>query len=206
MIWLRAFILLAFVCAVQSFSVIRMGGAAGVATTRKGKQATIESTKALLEESSFLFGISVEGMTVKQTETLRRSMPADTTFKIVKNRLLKKAAEGTPFEAINPAATQMTGWVFVKEDIKDSVNAYLKFTKDVLNKKEFSFNGGVLDGDLLDAKGVEGLKNMLSKTELYAKIGVGIRAIPTKIGKGIKLVPHKIGKGINLALVHEKEE
>jgi len=184
---------------------IRMGGAAGLKTTRAGKQQTVEELKILLEKCTMIFGVNVAGFTPNQLRTLRQSLPEGTKFMVTKNRLLKKAAEGSQWTALDSALKNENGYFFIADDLQGSVKAWQNFLK-AINKKDAIIAGGALEGGFLDASAVEAVAKMPSKIELITRIGVGIRAVPTKIGKGIRLVPTKIGKGVKLAFDTESEK
>jgi len=72
-----------------------MGGASGKASSLEGKKASVESVKTRLESSLLIFAISGDGLTVKQMENLRNSLPEGSSAGIVKNRLMARALEGT---------------------------------------------------------------------------------------------------------------
>jgi len=186
-------------------SKIYMGGASGFKTTREGKAAVVEEVKDLLDKSTMIFGVNVSGMTPKDLMLLRRSLPEGSKFMTVKNRLLKKAAEGSEWAAIEDAAVNQNGYFFIEDDLQGTVKAWQNYVKEKAIKEE-KVAGGVLEGGFLDAKGVGAVAKMPSKIELITRIGVGIRAVPTKIGKGIRLVPTKIGKGVKLAFDVEDVE
>lgn len=58
--------------------------------------------------------------------------------------------------------------------------------------KDMSVRTAVMDGQVLDYQRVERLKDMPTKKELYAKIAIGVKAVPTKIALGVKAVPTKV--------------
>jgi len=77
--------------------------------------------------------------------------------------------------------------------------AYLALKKDAEKEgKNVDVKVGVLDGQVLDMAGVEALKNLPTKEELYTKIAVGVKAVPTKVALGIKAVPTKLARSISL--------
>ncbi|CAM9348420.1 unnamed protein product [Heterosigma akashiwo] len=187
-----------------SFTVrsgIHMGGAAGFKSTKAGKEAVVGELKTLLDSSTVIFGVNTARRTPKQLMLLRRSLPEGTKFMVCKNRLLRKAAEGTEWAAINDVCVEQNGYFFIEDDIQGSVKAWQNFVKDNALKEDEDIRvvGGVLEGSLLDANAVDALAKMPSKIELITRVGVAARLAATKIGKGVRLVPTKIGKGVKLA-------
>lgn len=66
------------------------------ALSRKGKEVAIEKLTKAFEESALVFGLRFKGITVKQMEELRRSLPEEgSSMYVVKNNLLKIAAGET---------------------------------------------------------------------------------------------------------------
>jgi large subunit ribosomal protein L10 len=174
------------------------GGAAGYATSREGKTAKIERAKELLESSQMIFTIPVSGITVAQSQMLRRSMPETTTVSVIKNTLMDRAAEGTPYAAASSLLKGPNMWFFIEDDIKGSVSAYNSFIK-FYRKEDSGIIGGVVDGDVYDGNGIIAIGKLPSKDELYAKIAGSINAIPTKVARIIKEPTSKLARAIKLA-------
>lgn len=53
---------------------------------------------------------------VKQFQDLRAKLPESTTLLVMKNSLLEKAIDGTPFEALKPSMTGMNAFLFVHSE------------------------------------------------------------------------------------------
>jgi large subunit ribosomal protein L10 len=68
-------------------------------------------------------------------------------------------------------------------------------------KKPEAIGGGVLEGKLYDAKGVNAIGDLPSKQELYAKIAAAINAVPKGLAVTVKQVPEKTARAIKLAFV-----
>ena len=90
-------------------------------------------------------------------------------------------------------------WFFVEDDISGSLKAVKAFCKDNSKTETHLPEGGVIDGDVLDQKGVKAIENLPSKIELIAKIAGGIKAVPTKVGRVIKAPNSKLARAIKLA-------
>jgi len=185
-----------------------MGGAKGVSSTRAGKLATIASVKEDLAKSTMIFAIPSSQLRVNSVPDMRKKLPAGTKARVVKNKLMRLAVEGAPqWEAVVGDMTKGENmWFFVEDDLSESITVAKDFIKGVNKKDTHAPKFGVLEGKALDAAGVEAISNLPSKTELYRRIAVGVKAVPTKIARGINLVPTKIARGVKLALVDEDKE
>lgn len=68
-------------------------------------------------------------------------------------------------------------------------------------KPEVSIGGGVLEGKMYDAKGVNAIGDLPSKQDLYAQIAVAINAVPKGLAVTINQLPEKTARAIKLAFV-----
>jgi large subunit ribosomal protein L10 len=176
-----------------------MGGANGGATTMEGKTKTISRVKGLLDSSEMIFTIPAGGITVSQSQNLRRSMPEGTYVVVVKNKLMNIAVEGTDFQAATGMLKGANLWFFIEEDIGSSLKAYEAFIKVTQKKETHGILGGVIDNTAYDGKGVEAIGKLPTKLELYAKIAGAIQAVPTKVARVIKAPNSKLARAIKLA-------
>lgn len=176
------------------------GGARGQATSKEGKRKTVETVKGLLDTSDMIFTVPASSLTVSEMQTLRLKLPEGSTAKVVKNNLMKRALEGTPFE--QPSGSFLTGsnlWVFIEEDVSASIKSYNEFVKEVGKKESHGIIGGVFEGNSYDPKGVNAIGELPTKDELYAKIAGSIKAVPTKVARVIKAPSSKLARAIKLA-------
>jgi large subunit ribosomal protein L10 len=178
-----------------------MGGGRGIATSLDGKKATVEKVKGLLDTSEMVFTVPASSITVSQAETLRRSLPETTVAKVVKNKLMIRALEGTEYDVAN-GDNLLKGanmWFFIQDDIGGTIKAYNAFLKSVGKLETHGINGGIMEGTVYDAKGVQAIGNLPSKQELYARIAGSIQAVPTKVARVIKAPSSKLARAIKLA-------
>lgn len=175
------------------------GGATGFATSKEGKEKIVAEVQELLETSEMIFTIPASSLTVSESQSLRQSVPEGTTVKVVKNKLMARALDGTQYSAATDMLSGANMWFFVEEDINGSIKAYKSFVKDFGKKESHPLLGGVMDETLYDAAGVNAIGNLPSKQELYAKIAGSIKAVPTKVARVIKEPGSKLARAIKLA-------
>ena len=175
------------------------GGARGGASTLDGKTETVSAVKGLLDSSEMIFTTPASGISVSQVQTLRRSLPEGTTVKVVKNKLMKRAIEGTDYE---PAGEMLKGanmWFFIEEDIGGSVKSWNAFVKENEKQETHSILGGNIEGTNYDAAGVKQISKLPSKIELITQIAGSINAVPTKLARVVKAPGIKVARAIKLA-------
>jgi len=178
------------------------------ALSRAQKEEQVSKLVPMLEESSVVVGLRYQGLTVKQMQQFRRSLPAEgATLMVCKNTLMKNAADQVEgWENLKPAAKGDNVWLFIQEEqIAESIKAYLKFvkeTKEELPKEEredmhaLRMSGGVMSGDSLTDADIKRLESMPTKTELIATIARLLNQLPTKVAIGVKQVPTKLAYGV----------
>jgi large subunit ribosomal protein L10 len=109
------------------------------------------------------------GLTVSEMTLLRRHlMDAGVKVKVAKNTLVKRAAAGTPIEQLAPFLKGPTALVLGYGDEVSAVKAVKEFLKK--NKKENELRAVFLEGNAMDASGVNELAMMPSKDELRGKL------------------------------------
>lgn len=190
---------------VKNVAPLYMGGASGFATSLDGKKAVIESVQGLLESSEMIFTVPVGGVTVADSQSLRRSMPEGTHIKVVKNKLMERAVKGTDYEAATSMLSGANMWFFIEEDIGGTIKAYNSYLKDTGKKDTHSILGGVMEATTYDSAGVAAIGKLPSKQDLYAQIAGSIKAVPTKVARVIKAPNSKLARAIKLATEENSE-
>jgi large subunit ribosomal protein L10 len=186
-------------------SSLYMGGGGGYSTSLAGKKEKVVRIKELLDTSQMIFSVPASVITVTQMQNLRKSMPEGTVTSVIKNTLMKRAVEGTEYEGANEILTGANMWVFIEDDIGGTIKAWKGFLKETGKQETHSVKGGLIEGVVYDASGVEAIGNLPSKNELYAKIAGSIKAVPTKVARVINAPKSKMARAIKLATMPEEE-
>lgn len=175
------------------------GGARGASTTLEGKKETVSTVQELLDTSEMIFTTPASGITVSQVQTLRRSMPEGTTVKVVKNKLMSRAIEGTDYEPVGEMLKGANMWFFIEEDIGGTVKSWNTFVKESALGESHSILGGNIEGTNYDTAGVTAISKLPAKKDLIAMIAGGINAVPTKLARVVKAPGVKVARAIKLA-------
>jgi large subunit ribosomal protein L10 len=119
-----------------------------------------------------------QGMTVADMSKLRSQMRAvGASFKISKNRLAKRAAEGTMAKPMQDLLKGPTGIAISSDPISAPKAAY-EYAK---TNPKFVILGGVVGNQFLDSKGVEALASLPSLDELRARLAGMLKQPATKV-------------------------
>lgn len=141
---------------------------------RKQKEQAVAALHHTLGESTLVVVTHQTGMTVAETTTLRRRMrDAGAGFKVTKNRLAKRALEGTTFEGLTDLFTGPTAVAYSADPV-----AAAKVVAEFANQNsKLTIIGGALGSQALDAEGVKALAKLPSLDELRGKL-VGLIQTP----------------------------
>jgi large subunit ribosomal protein L10 len=141
---------------------------------RSQKQKLIDSLHGVLAQTELVVVTQQVGMTVAEVSNLRRQMrEAGAGFKVTKNRLARRALEGTKFAKLAPLFTGPTAVAFSTDPVAAAKVAVI-YAK--ANEK-LSIVGGAMGETLLDPSGVNALASLPSLNELRGKL-VGLLQTP----------------------------
>ena len=147
---------------------------------RSEKQKLIATLHETLKKAELVVVTHQSGLTVAEVTNLRRQMrQAGAGYRVAKNRLARRALEGTKFEGLSPLLKGPTALAYSADPI-----AAAKVAVTYANSKDkLTIVGGVMAGQVLDSAGVKALATLPSIDELRGKI-VGLLVAPaTKIAR-----------------------
>ena len=137
--------------------------------------AKIELKKPIVEEIAELFDgaqgavlVDYRGLTVEQDTILRKKLrEAGVTYKVYKNTLIRRAAKGTAFEALDPHLEGPTALAVSKTDATAPARVLADFAKtaDALELK-----AGVVEGTYYDQAGIQVIATIPSREILLGKL------------------------------------
>ncbi len=132
------------------------------------KEKDLEALKKEIAENPNIFVAGYEKMTVKQDFELRKTIrEAGGNYRVVKNNLAAKAAEGTPANDLLGDLRGMTSLVYTQKDPVALAKVLTRYAKD---NAAFTFKAGMVEGRVIDIKAINDLAAMPPKEEIYAKL------------------------------------
>ena len=141
---------------------------------RSQKQKLVDSLHDMLAKTELVVITQQVGMTVAEVTTLRRQMrEAGAGFKVTKNRLARRALEGTKFAKLAPLFKGPTAVAFSTDPV---AAAKVAVTYANANEK-LTIVGGAMGETLLDPTGVKALATLPSLDELRGKL-IGMLQTP----------------------------
>lgn len=125
-------------------------------------------------------GIGVANMTKLRAD----ARDAGVYLRVLKNTLVRRAVEGTPFAAL---AGDMVG-PLVYGISTDAVAAAKVMNNFAKGNDLFKLVAGAMPNERLDAAGVQALAATLSREELLSKLAGTLNEIPTKFARAVAAV------------------
>jgi large subunit ribosomal protein L10 len=150
---------------------------------KEQKAAAVEEIAERLSEADAIFAVDYRGISVPEAAELRASLrEADATFRVVKNRLAKRAAEQAGTTELQELFDGPIALTFVKGDAVIAAKAIFTFARqhDVLE-----YRGGLMDGAPLDVEQFRAIARLPGLDVLHGQL-VGVTASPlTGLTRGL---------------------
>ena len=133
----------------------------------KQKQIIIDEIKDKFERAESAVVIDYMGITVAEADEMRKKLrEAEVDYTVYKNTLVKRAIEGTEYEALGEILEGSSGFAFSYDDataparvLNDARKAY----------KKMEFKGGIIEGEYYDKENIEKIAAIPSRDTLISK-------------------------------------
>ena len=133
----------------------------------KQKQIIIDEIKDKFERATSAVVIDYMGITVAEADEMRKKLrEAEVDYTVYKNTLVKRAIEGTKYEALGEILEGPSGFAFSYDDataparvLNDARKAY----------KKMEFKGGIIEGEYYDKENIEKIAAIPSRDTLISK-------------------------------------
>src|SRR5437868_9633460 len=132
------------------------------------KKKDLHKLRAELSEASNIFLTGYEKMTVGQDFELRKTVRgAGAHYKVVKNTIAEKAADGTPASDLLKELKGMCSIAYTSGDPVALAKALTVYAKA---NPTFTFKAGMVEGRVVDVSGINALATLPSKEEIFSKL------------------------------------
>ncbi len=139
----------------------------------EAKRETIAELREALSKSRTLIISEYRGLTVKEIAEIRRALDKqDVTYRVVKNRLMRIAAEDGVGEALSPLLVGPTAIAFGNDESL-TAKAVIDATRPF---KVVTIKGAVLGDRAISADAVRSLATLPPREVLLAKLAGGMQA------------------------------
>lgn len=169
---------------------------------RSEKQQDLDKLKGELAKVSTVILTTFQGITVHDDTKLRRSVQAaGGNYKVVKNTIAERAANGTPAEKLLSNLKGTNSIAYTNTDPVALAKALTKIAKDV---PAFQFRSGIVEGRVISIAEIQQLANLPSKEELISKIMFLLNAPAQRIALALNALPRNVAVVVSEAVKANK--
>jgi large subunit ribosomal protein L10 len=155
-----------------------------------GKAETVEALKAAIAAQRGAVVAEHRGLKVLEITALRKKLRAiDAEIRVVKNTLIRRAAEGTPFEGLSAHFTGPTAVAFSHGDPVAMAKVMKEFAAA---SPKVTLRAGFVEGSVLSAKEVEILASVPSREVLISRLVGGLASSITRLVQAFAGPPRKL--------------
>jgi large subunit ribosomal protein L10 len=167
----------------------------------EAKRETVDDLRAELDASRAMIVSEYRGLTVREISEIRRALrKQDVTYRVVKNRLMRIAAQdNAAAEALSPLLVGPTAIAFGTDEAA-TAKAVIDATRPY---KIVRITGGVLGSRAIDASSVTRLAALPSREVLLAE-AVGAIVAPMSAVAGLFDAPMRDVVGLVQALIDSR--
>ncbi len=171
---------------------------------KEEKQKQAEALHRELEKAQCVILSGFEGLTVAQdTELRRRIAQAGARYRVVKNRLIGRAAQGTPAE---PVARELRGTTSLAYTENDAVALAKVLTAYAKENSALVFKAGVVEGRLVSLADATLIASLPGREELFSKALFLIQAPAQRLASAVSGVSRQLAFVIQQAVQEKKFE
>lgn len=155
------------------------------------KQPIVDEIKAMLDGACGAVVVDYRGLTVEQDTRLRKQLrEAGVSYKVYKNTLIKRAAEGTEFAALDPHLEGPTALAVSKDDATAPARILAEFAKTA---PKLELKASVVEGTYYDQAGTQVIATIPSREVLLGKLLGSIQSPITNLARVLNQIAEKNG-------------
>ena len=153
------------------------------------KQPIVAEISELLDGAASAVVVDYRGLTVAEDTALRKQLrEAGVTYKVYKNTMIRFAAKGTAFEALEPHLEGPTAIAVSKTDATAPARILAEFAKKA---PKLELKGGVVDGAYYDQKGINAVATIPSREILLGRLLGSMQSPIANFARVIKQIAEK---------------
>ena len=132
------------------------------------KQPIVEEIKESIKDAKSVVLVDYRGLTVEQDTKFRKAMrESDVIYKVYKNTMVKRAIEGTEFEALKDDLEGPTAVAISKTDATAPARIVAQFAKE---NPVLEIKTDVVEGTYYDNAGIKTIATIPSRDVLISKL------------------------------------
>ncbi|MDD3252751.1 MAG: 50S ribosomal protein L10 [Lachnospiraceae bacterium] len=156
------------------------------------KQPVVAEISELLNGAASAVVVDYRGLTVAQDTALRKALrEAGVSYKVYKNTMIKRAAEGTDFAALEPALEGPTAIAVSKDDATVAARILAEFAKKA---DKLEIKAGIVEGKYYDANGMQVIATIPSREVLLGRLLGSMQSPITNFARVLNQIAEKSGE------------
>lgn len=173
-----------------------------MAVSKAKKIEQVEKLSVELKDASHAIVGTFAKLTVEKDFELRKAVrSAGGRYRVVKNTLAERAAEGTKVADALKGLAGVTSIAYTTGDPVALAKALSKYAKD---NPEYTFKAGMVEGRAIAIKDIDALANMPSKEEIYSKLLFLISAPAQRLVTALNAVSRNMAVVLNQGVQQNK--
>jgi len=169
---------------------------------REEKKKQAESLHEELSKARSIILSSFQGITVSQDFELRRKVAATgAKYRVVKNSLIERAAQGT---SVAPIAGRLAGTTSIALTDADPVALARVLTEYAKENPVLAFKSGVVEGRVIALPDLNALATLPSKERLFSKVLFLINSPSQRVASTLSGVARKLAFVIQQGVKEKK--
>lgn len=156
------------------------------------KKPIVDEISATIKDAQTVVLVDYRGLTVEQDTMLRKQLrEAGVGYKVYKNTFMNFAFKGTDCEGLTNLLEGPSAMATCDTDATAAARVLCKFAKTV---PALEIKGGVVEGTVYDAKGIEQISNIPSREELLSRLLGSLQSPVTNFARVLKQIAEKDGE------------
>lgn len=150
------------------------------------KAQEVEVVTAKLKEAASVVVVDYRGLTVDEVTELRKQLrEANVEMKVIKNGILRRAAEAAGLEGMGDVFVGPTAVAFSNEDVVAPAKIMNGFSKDA---KALEIKGGIIEGNVSSAEEIVALAKLPNREGLLSMLLSVLQAPVRNVAYAVKAV------------------
>ncbi len=156
------------------------------------KKPVVDEISAVVKGAQSVVLVDYRGLTVEQDTNLRKQLrEAGINYKVYKNTLMNFAFQGTDCEGLTDLLEGPSAMASCETDATAPARVLCKFAKTA---SALEIKGGVVEGTVYDAAGIERISAIPSREELLSKLLGSLQSPVTNLARVLNQIAEKGGE------------
>ena len=153
------------------------------------KAELVDAVAEKMKAAASIIVVDARGLTVEQDTVLRRELRgSEVEYKVIKNSILRRAAEKAGLEGLSEAFSGPSAVAFSNEDVVAPAKVLADFAKDAEN---LEIKAGVIEGKVSSKEEIQAIASLPSRDGLLSMLLSVLQAPIRNVALAVKAVAEK---------------